>query len=144
METLSFPNVEYLPYGVDSTVFYVHSHRGSKKYTLSFVGSSLKNIIQARLEEISKENTLVEIYNKLTENPPPFSNHSKTIDLIKRPRGHNQIELPLWRTNEKTSPKNEFLQSNSIKKEIGKKKLRTKTLPPLRLLLIQSGHNREG
>ena len=36
-------------------------------------------------------------------------------DDIKRPRGRNQIELPLLRTNEKTSPKNKFLQSNSIK-----------------------------
>ena len=35
--------------------------------------------------------------------------------IIKRPRGRNQIELPLWRTNEKTSPKNKFLQGNIIK-----------------------------
>ena len=41
-----------------------------------------------------------------------FKTHAKNI---KRPRGRNQIELPLWRTNEKTSPKNKFLQGNSIK-----------------------------
>lgn len=33
---------------------------------------------------------------------------------IKRPRDRNHIELPLWRTNEKTSPKNKLLHSNSI------------------------------
>ena len=50
-----------------------------------------------------------------TESPPIKSiiTHS-----IKRPGGHDQIELPLWKTNEKTSPKNKFLQDNIIKKSL--------------------------
>ncbi len=37
------------------------------------------------------------------------------VNNIMRPGDRNQIELPLCSTNKKTSPKNKFLQSNSIK-----------------------------
>tara|TARA_B100000315_G_scaffold33741_1_gene28450 strand:+ start:9504 stop:10922 length:1419 start_codon:yes stop_codon:yes gene_type:complete len=36
-------------------------------------------------------------------------------NIIKRLRGRNQIELPPWMINEKTSPKNKFLQGNIVK-----------------------------
>ncbi|MEE9165107.1 MAG: VacB/RNase II family 3'-5' exoribonuclease, partial [Nitrospinota bacterium] len=39
----------------------------------------------------------------------------KAAPRVEARDGRNQIELPLLRTNEKTSPKNKFLQSNSIK-----------------------------
>lgn len=85
MEKLGFPNVEHLPYAVDSTIFYPPPQSISKKYPVSFVGNSLSNILQARLKEISNESYLMEVYNKLTQNnPPSLSGNKETIDFIKK------------------------------------------------------------
>lgn len=88
MKKLGFPNVEYLPYAADSTIFHPPSHPISKKYPVSFVGNSLDNIIRARLKEIRHESYLMEIYEKLSKNSPPLStDHIETIDLIRKEIG---------------------------------------------------------
>ncbi len=60
------------------------------------------------------------------------------IENIKRPRGRNQTELPLWRTNEKTSPKNKLLQSDSIKEVLRKFKKGEELRIGLRFLLKEA------
>lgn len=93
METLGFPNVEYLPYAADSTIFYPPSHSISKRYPVSFVGNSLNNIIEERLKEIGTEKYLMRVYSKLTQNPPHFSSdYGETIDLIQKEIEENKFK----------------------------------------------------
>ncbi len=65
-----------------------------------------------QIVRVSSENSdyLKEIANLLN----PF----RVDNPIKRPGGRNSIELPLWETNEKISPENEFLQGNIKKKTV--------------------------
>tara|TARA_B100000959_G_scaffold285138_1_gene358903 strand:- start:1659 stop:3443 length:1785 start_codon:yes stop_codon:yes gene_type:complete len=101
MKELGFPNVEYLPYAADSTIFYPSSHSIQKKYPVAFVGNSLNNIIETRLKEINNESYLIAIYNKLTKQAtvphpiPSFKGGSsvdyETIDLIKKEIGEKNI-----------------------------------------------------
>lgn len=91
MKNLGFPNVKYLPYATDSTVFFPFAGQNPKRFPVSFVGNSLNNIIKARLKEISNVSYLVEAYHKLTQNLPPQTlNGIDTIDLIKKTIGEKK------------------------------------------------------
>ena len=92
MKKLGFQNVEYLPYGVDSSIFHPSSERVSKKYPVSFVGNSLNSIIDACLKEINNESYLIEVYKKLTEKDPPSLIYQReTIDIIKEEIGNKSL-----------------------------------------------------
>lgn len=90
MKNIGFTNVEYLPYGADSTIFYPPPSPVSKKYPVSFVGNSMENIIQERLDEIKNESFLVEIFNKLAGDSSSLpSAYNETNNLIKKEIGNN-------------------------------------------------------